>query len=219
MKKILTTVFAAAVAVVAFTAVAVAYDDTRLSPQMFQSSFYAPTANKGFVRVADTTTVQTSAPVSATTTVKGGDVAASFIEWLQVAFGAILGTGATALVVKGLQWLGVQVTDQMRAQLQSVIVNGLNDAAAKAETTLRAGDSMNVTVKNQIVADAVKYTQDHASQTIKALGLDPQSGQAVEAIKARIQTALNDPATPTPAAITPASGQPGGVVINNSAGV
>lgn len=142
--------------------------------------------------------------------VKGGDWAASILEWFQVAFIGTLGTLFSALVYRGLSWMGVQVTDQQKAQLQGVIVNGLNSAAAKAAVDLRSNTALDINVKSQIVADAVKYAQDHAADTIKALGLDPNSGQAVEAIRARIETALNDPTTPTPPAITPVTG--GGLV-------
>jgi len=63
-------------------------------------------------------------------------------------------------------------------------------------------------VKNQTILDAVTYAQQHGGEIIKALGLDPQSGEAIQAINARIQTALNDPKQPTPEAITPPSGLP-----------
>ena len=52
--------------------------------------------------------------------------------------------------------------------------------------------------QDAIVAQAVAYTQEHGAETIKALGLDPQSGAAVEAIKAHIETAIADPMVPTP---------------------
>lgn len=154
----------------------------------------------------DTTRVETSAPVTSTTTVKGGDLAAQVIEWLQVAFGTVIAGAALWLITRVLGWFGIQTSEMQRAQLQGIVVNGLNAAAAKAQVSLRSTDKLDFSSKSQIVNDAVKYAQDHASETIKALGLDPNSGDAVEAIKARIETALNDPKTPTPPAITPPSG-------------
>lgn len=155
----------------------------------------------------DTTRVETSAPVTSTTTVKGGNLAAEVIQWIQVAFVPVIGTVVLAVLYKVFGYFGIQTTEMQRAQLQSIIVNGLNAGAAKAQVNLRATDKLDFSSKNAIVNDAIAYTQDHAAETIKALGLDPKSGEAVQAIKARIETALNDPATPTPPAITPVTGQ------------
>lgn len=129
------------------------------------------------------------------TTIQGGTIAAQVIDWLKVAFGTALAATATALIFKVMNYFGVQTTDLMKQQLQSIVVNGINDAASKAEKTVSG--KFTVDVKSQVIADAVKYTQDHGKETIKALGLDPVSGAAVEAIKARIETAIVDPATPT----------------------
>lgn len=131
------------------------------------------------------------------TTVQGGTIAANIIEWLTVAFGSVIATLAAAIAVKVLNYFGVKTTDVQKAQLQSIIVNGINAAATKAKTQLADNRDLDITVKNQIVADAISYTQRHAAETIKALGLDPQSGEAVEAIRARIETAIADPAAPT----------------------
>src|ERR1700761_6091614 len=127
------------------------------------------------------------------TTVHGGSLLASVVEWGATAFGTAIAALVTAVTYRGLSLLGVQVTDAQKSQLQAVVVNGINSAAAKAETQLRGDGSLDVNVKSQIVSDAVKYTQDHAADLIKSLGLDPNSGQAVEAIRARVATALADP--------------------------
>lgn len=134
---------------------------------------------------------------------------ASFLSssdsWLQVAFGTAIAGAVLWLITRVLGWFGIQTTDMQRAQLQAIVVNGLNAAAAKAQVSLRSTDKLDFSSKSAIVNDAVQYAQDHAAETIKALGLDPKSGEAVEAIRARIETALNDPNTPTPPAITPAT--------------
>jgi len=151
------------------------------------------------------TQITTTAPVSSDTTISIGTIASEILTWFAVAFVPTLG-GILALWWARLMKLsGIQVTDAMKSQLQGIIVNGLNSAAASNAERLRGKDS--ITVKNAIVADAIKYAQTHGAETIKALGLDPQSGEAVQAIKARIETAITDPATPTPAVITPAASQ------------
>lgn len=155
------------------------------------------------------TTTQTrtpTEPAQVTTTVKGGSLLADVVQWFWLAFGTVVTGGIMVLVTKIFAYFGVQTTSEQRAQLQAVVVNGLNSAAARAQTSLRNNEKLDITLKGQIVAEAVEYTQAHAAETIKALGLDPNSGDAVEAIRARIETALNDPATPTPPAITPPEG-------------
>lgn len=140
------------------------------------------------------------------TIIDGGSILSEFIKWFALAFGTAIASMLTALLVRVFTYLGIQTTQLMRDQLQSIVVNGINDAAAKVEVALKNNPRLDFDVKSKIVADAVKYTQDHAPATIKALGLDPQSGEAVKVITARIETALNDPKTPTPASITPATG-------------
>jgi hypothetical protein len=107
---------------------------------------------------------------------------------------AALGTG---IAYKIMVFFGVKVDESNKAALQAIIVNGLNQAAAKAENSLRNNTNLDVDVKSQVIADAVAYTQAHAKETIKALGLDKDDPSAVEAIRARIQTAIVDPLTPT----------------------
>lgn len=157
-------------------------------------------AGISFVACAVAFADQTSPTVH---TVSGGDLAAQIIEWLEVGFGGVIGTVATALIYRALNYVGIQVTDGQKAQLQSIVVNGINAAASKAAVSLKNNSALDVNVKNAIVVDAVKYVQEHAGDTIRALGLDPKSGQAVEAIRARIATAIADPNTPTDPAITP----------------
>lgn len=149
-----------------------------------------------------------------TVTVRGGDLAAKILDWFWVAFGGSIGLLGTAVLYKIFGYFGIQTTEMQRAQLQAVIVNGLNAGAAKAQAQLRGSDKLDLSVKNQVVIDAIAYTQAHAQETIKALGLDPKSGDAVDAIRARIETALNDPASPTPAAITPPEGRPAAVAVS-----
>lgn len=139
---------------------------------------------------------------SSTNTLSLGSLAGQVLTWTAAALAVPIGGLISAWLWKLFQFSGVQVTDAMKQQLQGIIVNGLNAAAANNAARLAGKDP--ITIKNAIVADAVKYAQEHGAETIKALGLDPQSGAAVAAIKARIETAITDVNTPTPAAVTPA---------------
>jgi esterase/lipase len=112
------------------------------------------------------------------------------------AFGVPIGGLLTAWLYRLFNLAGIQAADGLRTKLQEIIVNGLN-AGAKNVAEQSEGKGQ-VEIKNAVVAQAVTYAQDHAADTLKQLGLDPQSGAAVEAIKARIETAINDPASPTP---------------------
>lgn len=140
--------------------------------------------------------------------VHGGQILSDIVAWGATAFGTVIAAVVTAGVYKFLQWMGIQVTDSQKTQLQAVVVNGLNAAASRAQTGLKSNTALDISVQSQVVNEAVRYAQDHAADTIKALGLDPESGQAVEAIRARIATAIVDPTAPTNPAITPAAVQP-----------
>lgn len=144
-----------------------------------------------------TNTTTPTAPASVTTTVRGGSFAADVLEWLKVIFVPIIGGLLVGVAFKVMSFFGVKVEDSNRAQLNSIIVNGLNQAAARAEGQLKNNPALDINVKSQVIADAINYTQVHGKDTIKALGLDADDPRAVEAIRARIQTAIIDPLTPT----------------------
>jgi hypothetical protein len=145
-----------------------------------------------FASAATAQVVVAPAPAIIDTGTVGGQV----LTWVMATFGTTIGAALTALIWRLLQKAGIQANDALRARLQDIVVNGLNLAAKAAETEL-AGKGK-IEVKNAIAADAVRYAQAHGAETIKALGLDPTSPQAVEAIKARIETAVVDPTVPTP---------------------
>lgn len=141
-------------------------------------------------------TVNTTAPVTSDTKISVGTLAGEVLTWMAAAFSAPVGLVLTAWLVRLFKKAGVEVTQQMSDQLDRTLVNGLNDAAAKAAALSK--DKGVLTSSNQIVAAAVSYAQDHRAETIQALGLDPQSGKTVEALKARIATLVADPTVPTP---------------------
>jgi hypothetical protein len=147
-------------------------------------------------------TVTTTGPVSSDTTISIGTLAGQVLTWAAAAFGSLAATVFTAWGVRLFKLAGVQMSDAARSRLQEIIVNGLNVGAAAATQNLAGKDK--VQVKNETVAAAIAYAQSHGADAIKQLGLDPQSGAAVEAIKARIETAIADPTVPTPAVLDPA---------------
>ena len=146
-------------------------------------------------------TITTTAPVSSETTISVGTLASQFLAWLVAAFSVPIGSLAVWIMVRVLKNLGITATAAMRARLGEMVVNALNVSAPEIESRL-AGQGQ-VAIKNEIVKSAIAYVQDHGADAIKTLGLDPQSGAAVEAIKARIETAIADPSIPTPKILDP----------------
>lgn len=144
-------------------------------------------------------TVTTTGPVSSNTTISVGTLGGQVLTWLAAAFGSVLASVFTAWGIRLFKLAGVQISDAARARLQEIILNGLNAGAKQVSQDLDG--KAPVQVKNAVVAQAIAYTQAHGAESIKALGLDPQSGEAVEAIKARIETAIADPTVPTPAVL------------------
>ena len=132
-----------------------------------------------------------------TSVLHGGDVASSVVSWIAVALAAPVAALLSAAAYKALGWLGVQTTQGQRDQLQSIILNGINTASAKAQAQLKNNPDLDVNIKNQIVSDAISYAQSHAKETLTALGLDPNSGQAVQVLRDRVMATIADPSQPT----------------------
>ena len=146
-------------------------------------------------------TVTTTGPVKSETTISTGSIAGEVLTWIVAAFGVPIGGLLTAWLMRLFKIAGVQISDAARDRLQQIILNGLNVGAAKATTDL-AGKGQ-VEIKDAAMAHAVAYVQAHGAETIKQLGLDPNSGAAVEAIRAHIETAIADPTVSTPAVLDP----------------
>lgn len=138
--------------------------------------------------------------------IKTGDIGGQALEWVVATFGSTIGAALTALIVKYLKQAGVKNAELLRDKLDDIIVNGLNLGAHELADKM-AGKGV-IEVKNEIAARAVQYAQTHGAQTLKNLGVDPTSPEAVEAIKARIETAINDPEQPTPTVLDPKASQP-----------
>jgi hypothetical protein len=146
-------------------------------------------------------TVSTTGPVESTTTISVGTLAGQVLMWFAAAFSVPVGTILTGWLWRLFKLAGVNATDALRARLNEIVINGLNAGAKTVAADITGKDQ--VAIRNAVVQQAIVYTQAHGAETIKALGLDPQSGTTVEAIKARIETAINDPAVATPAVLDP----------------
>ena len=140
-------------------------------------------------------TVTTTGPVTSDTTISVGTLAGQVLTWIAAMFGVPIGTLLTAWLYRLFAKAGVDMTDAMRARLQQMVVNGINIGANKASSDL-AGKGQ-IAIKNAAVAHAVTYVQAHGAEELKAIGIDPNSNIAVDAIKARIETAITDVNTPT----------------------
>jgi hypothetical protein len=141
-------------------------------------------------------TIATTGPVTSTTTISVGDLAGQVLTWAAAAFGSLAAAVFTAWGVRLFKLAGVEISDAARARLQEIVLNGLSNAAVNVTHDI-AGKGQ-IEVKDAVVQQAVAYVQAHGADAIKQLGLDPNSGAAVEAIKARIATAVADPSVPTP---------------------
>ena len=187
---------------------------------LYSAETYAPGLYLAQATTSTTTQTKTpTEPASVTTTVKGGTLAADVLQWIQVALLPAIGAAVIGLIIRGMSLIGIATTSQQSDQLKKIAVEGLNAAFSALENKLRSNSNLDINVKSQVMADAIAYTQDHAKETLSAMGLDPQSGKAVEAIRAKIETALNDPHVPTPDAITPEAAKVptvNGVVIQGS---
>jgi hypothetical protein len=139
---------------------------------------------------------QTAAPAAQPLVVSTGDMAGDVLMYATTAFGTVITGFVVNLLMKIAKKIGINVTDQLRERLSQIVLNGINLGAAEARKDL-AGHG-GVEIRSAAVAKAIEYTQAHGADTIKALGLDPNSGEAVEAIRARVETMIADPNVATP---------------------
>lgn len=128
--------------------------------------------------------------------IDSGSYAGQAVMWVFTTFGVVVGGALTRLLLLMAKKAGVQGAEVFSAQLNALVVRALHAGAVYAAENLRGKGQ--IEVKNAIVAQAVKYTQEHGATLIKALGDDPNSQKAIEGIKARIATVVADPAEPTP---------------------
>jgi hypothetical protein len=140
--------------------------------------------------------------VQADTKISVGSAMSDIFYAAMTLFGSTIGAALTAVLLKLLGGIGDNMTVQRKEQLQKLVERGLMLAAAGAKKTLDG--KLTVDVKNQVVADAVRYAQSHGADLLKKLGEKPDAAHTVEALEARAETALADPAVPIEVAPAPA---------------
>lgn len=140
--------------------------------------------------VAKSETLTTPTVAQAPTVIQVGSLAGEVLQWVVAAFGTVISGFIAAWLVKVAKKLGVDVTDQQRSRLQEIIDNGLSLAAHKAGTDLNG--KIPVDVRSKIIADAVKYAQEHGADTIKSLGGDPKAPGVTEALTARAAASIDE---------------------------
>lgn len=128
-------------------------------------------------------------------TIAAGTLSGDVLTWLMAIFSVPIATLLTGWLYRLFQMAGIQMTDALRARLQTIVVNGLNAFAQRAADSLR--NRSPAEIRNAAINSAVDYVTRQGGDTIRALGIDPHSTAALEAIRAHIETAITDPATPT----------------------
>lgn len=89
---------------------------------------------------------------------------------------------------------GIELNEKRLDRLNSLLVNGMNLAAAKVP----AG----VDRRAFIIEKALIYVKEHGAETLASLKAgDPADPQTGEALKARVETLIADPTQPTPAVL------------------
>jgi hypothetical protein len=126
----------------------------------------------------------------AKTTVALGDYAGAITMWMLPILLPMLAAFATDLFVKLRTRLGLQTSDAQRTQFQQIVENGVALGAHEARASLSG--KLTFDVKNQIMASAVDYAKNHGVDTLKAIGVDPESPEAEQAIRARAAKMLAD---------------------------
>jgi hypothetical protein len=135
-------------------------------------------------------------PIGSPTYVNAGSLSADVLNFVVAVTLPIVSAVVTGWIVRLFQMVGVNMTDAQRARLQEMVVNGIHAGTAQAESALQGAPP--IAVKNQAIAHAVEYVQQHGQDTLKALGLNPNDPAAVQAIQARVLSAIANPAIPTP---------------------
>jgi hypothetical protein len=151
------------------------------------------------VAVGQTSPGQPAVFTSTSAVVDTGTLAGQVITWVWTTFGGVISSMLTALLYKLFKKAGVDLNQAQRDKLQQITENAL--AISAHEVAGAASGKGKIEVRNAVIANAVRYVQLHAADTIKALGGDPLSQATVEAIKARALAAINDPAKSTPAVL------------------
>lgn len=97
---------------------------------------------------------------------------------------------------------GVDLDQQRLVKLNSMLVNGMNLAAAEAKDAQNRPTGTDL--KAFIIQRAIAYVNEHGADTLAGIGADPNGAKDNEALKARSETLIADPTQPTPAVLSTA---------------
>jgi hypothetical protein len=148
------------------------------------------------VAVAPGTTVQTTGDVSSNTKISVGTLAGEALQSVLAIFALPIGGFISMILFRVFRAAGVNLSTMNEAKLQDSVNRAVVMFGNAAPRMLDG--KINVDVKNNVVRNAIEYVRAHRADTIKALGVDPNSKQAEEALTARAEVALADPEVPTP---------------------
>lgn len=125
-------------------------------------------------------------------TVSGGSIIGELLMWLALVLGTPLaGLLVSHVILPFAKKLGVEVSAQQSAKLETTIANGLALSAQRAQVSLK--DKLDIDVKNDVAVKALQYVQDHGAETLKGMGVkDPNDPKVIEALQARIAKAMDD---------------------------
>lgn len=154
----------------------------------------------------DMTPVTTTTPVAVVTEAPKG-IASQAIDWLFAAVGATIAAAVAGFAGKVVQGIGFQLSEQRRARLQDLVHNGLALAAKEAGKAL--DNRLGGQGLDAILSRVVSYVNVQGGDTLKKLGMKPNSPEATEAIVARALRAL-EPNLPPPVAV---GGAPAAVAV------
>jgi hypothetical protein len=198
MRNILRLAAAAVVAVVMLSASAGA-NSTFAVPYASETAQMAQAATQPVAvpaTPAASTTVQTTGDVQSTTKISVGTLAGELLQSVLAIFAVPVGGFLSMILFRAVKAAGVNLSTMNEAKLQESINRAVVMFGNYAPKVLDG--KMTVDVKNQVVANAVKYVQEHRADTLKALGVAPSDPTTAEALKARAEMAIADPAVPTP---------------------
>jgi hypothetical protein len=147
------------------------------------------------------TTVQTTGDVQSTTKISVGTLAGELLQSVLAIFAVPVGGFLSMILFRAVKAAGVNLSTMNEAKLQESINRAVVMFGNYAPKVLDG--KMTVDVKNQVVANAVRYVQEHRADTLKALGVAPSDPKTAEALKARAEMAIADPAVPTPEVVPP----------------
>lgn len=159
--------------------------------------------------LAQTTTV----PTATDTVVDYGNIIWSLAGAALMAAAAWIAAKLVPILSGVLEGVGISLTEARKKALQDLVINGIHYASEKIVKPALTSGKLTVDVKSQLVAEVVNYVAMHGGQLLEAMGVSPNSTEFRVAVEARVEKALVDPATPTPAAVTPPEGRPKEVTV------